>query len=253
MSSARRPGPPIEDQLRAADVSGFPGLLGLGEREQVLWVLGVMKDRLDVRWVTATQIATALRDVHGIYLSRQRVQAILSADRRSVASNQRGGVRSYQLMQAGLEELLSAGPDVVFIEPSKALSGIRSAQALMQSFSGLLRFCDPYVESASLDLLAEATAVSEIRLLTVNIKKAQAFARDLAAFRKEHPTKIEVRQATAGTLHDRYGIDDTRMMLFGTSLNGIGKKQSLIVELGEDVRTTVLAAFDAAWAVAQAA
>ncbi len=35
------------------------------------------------------------------------------------------------------------------------------------------------------------------------------------------------------------------MLLFGTSLNGLGKKQSFIVELGPDVRATVLAAFDA--------
>ncbi len=47
----------------------------------------------------------------------------------------------------------------------------------MASFSGTLRFCDPYVESASLNFLAEARAVTEIRLLTVNISKPQVFAR----------------------------------------------------------------------------
>jgi len=93
-------------------------------------------------------------------------------------------------------------------------------------------------------------AETEIRLLTVNIARTQVFARDLAAFRKEHGNKIEVRQAAAGTLHDRYAVDDARMLLFGTSLNGIGKKQSFIVELGQDVRVTVMAAFDAAWAAA---
>lgn len=121
----------------------------------------------------------------------------------------------------------------------------------MQSLVGVVRFCDPYVESSSLDLLAEATKATEIRLLTVNIARPPVFTRDLAAFRKEHGSRIEVRQAAAGTLHDRYAIDDTRMLLFGTSLNGLGKKQSFIVELGPDMRATVLAAFDAVWATAR--
>jgi hypothetical protein len=121
---------------------------------------------------------------------------------------------------------------------------------MIASFTGTLRFCDPYIASASLDLLADALSVTEIRLLTTNISKPDVFTRDLAAFRKEHAAKIEVRQADAGTLHDRYGIDDGRMLFFGTSLNGLGKKQSFIVELGPDLRATVMTAFDAAWVAA---
>lgn len=236
-----------EDAFRAADMSEFPRLASLSDRGRVLWVLGAGKEKAGRVWLTPGEISTILRDVYGFPLSWQKVQALIVSERGTVATSRKGGFRRHQIMQAGLDELLAKGPDVVFIEPSKALSGIRSAQATMQTFAGLLRFCDPYIESASLDLLAEATGASEIRLLTVNISKPQVFARDLAAFRKEHPAKIEVRQAAAGTLHDRYGIDDNRMLLFGTSLNGIGKKQSFIVEVGEDLRATVLAAFDTAW------
>jgi hypothetical protein len=244
-------GKSLEARLRDADTDGFPALNGLEEREQILWVLAIAKERLGVVWVRASEVATALRDVYGIHISRQRVQTILASDRREVAVNRKGGLRSYQIMQAGLDGLLSKGPDVVFIEPSKALSGLRSAQALMASFVGTLRFCDPYVASASLDLLADATTATEIRLLTTSISKPDVFARDLAAFRKEHGPKIEVRQAAPGTLHDRYGIDDGRMLLFGTSLNGLGKKQSFIVELGEDMRATATTAFDKEWNTAK--
>jgi hypothetical protein len=48
-------------------------------------------------------------------------------------------------------------------------------------------------------------------------------------------------------LHDRYAIDDNGMPMFGTSLNGLGLKQSLVVSLGEDVRLATLAAFEATW------
>jgi hypothetical protein len=37
------------------------------------------------------------------------------------------------------------------------------------------------------------------------------------------------------------------MLMFGTSLNGLGLKQSLVVALGQDVRGATLAAFEAAW------
>jgi hypothetical protein len=244
--------PSLEDRLRAADTSGIPSLAGLGEAEQVLWVLAVVKERLGVTWVRSGEVAAALRDVYGVHIPRQRVQAILSAERRRVASGRKRGLRFYQIMQAGLDDLLSKGPDVVFVEPSKALSGLRSVEAMMASFTGLLRFCDPYVDSSSLHLLAEATGATEIRLLTVNVNKPQVFSRDLGAFRKEHKPKIEVRQAAPGTLHDRYGVDDARMLLFGTSLNGLGKRQSFIVELGEDMRAIAMAAFDKEWNAAKA-
>jgi hypothetical protein len=240
-----------EEAFRAADTSEFPKLAALSDRERVLWVLGVGKEKAGRVWLTPGEVSVVLRDVYGFPLSRQKAQALIAAERGTVATSRKGGVRRHQIMQPGLDELLAKGPDVVFIEPDRALSGLRSAEAIMQSLGGVLRFCDPYVESSSLDLLAESAKTTAIRLLTVNIPRQQVFMRDLAAFRKEHGNKIEVRQAAPGTLHDRYAIDDTRMLLFGTSLNGLGKKQSFIVELGQDVRATVMTAFDAAWVTAK--
>jgi hypothetical protein len=241
----------LKAQFRAADVSDFPSLLSLTDRERVFWILAVAKEKLGLIWLTPGQIGMVLRDLYGFQLPWQRVQAVLGVEKGTAAVNRKGGFRSYQIMQAGLDELLRKGPDVVFIEPDKALTGIRSAQAIMQSLVGVVRFCDPYVEANSLDLLAEATKATDIRLLTVNVARPQVFTRDLAAFRKEHGNKIEVRQAPGGTLHDRYAVDDVRMLLFGTSLNGLGKKQSFIVELGQDTRASVMAAFDAAWVSAR--
>jgi hypothetical protein len=37
------------------------------------------------------------------------------------------------------------------------------------------------------------------------------------------------------------------MLMFGTSLNGLGLKQSFVVALGSDVRAAALAAFEATW------
>lgn len=247
MAAKMPPESSLIETFRAADVSDFPALGPLSDREKVLWVLGVGKERANRVWLTPSEVSEVLRDTYGFNVPWQRVQALVANERGTVSTSRKGGRRRHQVMQPGLEELLAKGPDVVFIEPDKALSGLRSAEAVMQSLEGVLRFCDPYVESSSLDLLAQAAKTTDMRLLTVNIAKSQVFARDLAAFRKEHGNKIGVRQAAPGTLYDRYAIDDKRMLLFGTSLNGLGKKQSFIVELGQDTRSTVLAAFDAVW------
>lgn len=69
----------------------------------------------------------------------------------------------------------------------------------------------------------------------------------MKAFEREHGVELEVRKALAGVLHDRYAIDDSGMLMFGTSLNGLGLKQSFVVTLGEDLRSAALAAFEATW------
>ena len=81
----------------------------------------------------------------------------------------------------------------------------------------------------------------------MNIGKRTAFKRDVGAFNKEHGGILDVRVATRKFLHDRYVIYDDGMLLFGASLNGLGLKQSFVVSLGEDLRSTALRAFDTVW------
>jgi len=151
-------------------------------------------------------------------------------------------------MQDGLRELESVPDTVTFIEPSQALSRIREVESLLAECDGVVSICDPYVDGRTLDFLANCRSVSEILLLTMNINKPAPFRRDLQAFRQEHSTiPIEVRTGPQGVLHDRYLVDDKRMLIFGTSLNSLGKKQSFVIAAGEDLRRVVLAEFQRVW------
>ena len=69
----------------------------------------------------------------------------------------------------------------------------------------------------------------------------------MKAFTSEYGIPVTVRVAQANVLHDRYAIDDSQMLHFGNSLNGIGAKQSFVVSLGEDIRMATIAAFDKLW------
>jgi hypothetical protein len=150
-------------------------------------------------------------------------------------------------MQAGVDELVASAAVVVFVDPQQALSSIRETQAILADLRGDLSVCDPYVDGRTLDLLADCKAAASIRLLTMNIHKCTAFERDVAAFNREHGGILNVRVASQKVLHDRYIIHDDGMLLLGTSLNGLGLKQSFVVSLGEDLRSTVLRAFDDVW------
>jgi hypothetical protein len=220
------------------------------DRRRALWLLALAKS-CDLDPLTPAEISDALRDAFGTFVSRQRIGALLQKDGSgTVAPRRKNGRRAYQVMERGLQEIQSAPSGVVLVEPEGALTAIREVETILRTLRGDLSVCDPHVDSRTLDLLGEASHVNAMRLLTVNVHKEQAFRRDLKAWRAEHRTVLEVRRVAPGLLHDRYLIDDKRMFLIGTSLNGLGFKESFVVAAGSDMRFAVLAAFNQRWASA---
>lgn len=235
-------------RFEAADVTDLPALGAMrDDAARAYWVLLVGRDRADQARMTAHEIAMVLQDVYGVVVPRQRITGLFGRERRTIARRRRGRQREYQLMDAGAQIVLGAGSSVVFIQPEEALSGIRTVEAMLESLTGNVRVCDPWVDGRTLDLLGMATHATALRLLTANITKPAPFARDLRAFRREHTVPIEVRVSPQKVLHDRYAIDDTGMLILGTSLNNIGAKQTFVVSTGADVRSLALTAFDGLW------
>jgi hypothetical protein len=242
----------VLERFKAANLENLPSLGAMSDdMARVFWVLLIGRDRAEQARMTAHEIGIVLQDVYAVMVPRQRITGLLDRERRAVARMRRGGQTEYQLMDQGAQIVLQAGPDVVFIQPEQALSGIRTVESMLQSLEGEVRVCDPWIDGRSLDLLSVAVNARAIRLMTANIPKPGPFSRDLAAFRQQHVTSIEVRVASGKILHDRYVIDERRMLILGTSLNGIGAKQTFVVSTGEDVRSMALAAFDALWGKSQ--
>jgi hypothetical protein len=236
----------------AADLSGFPNIRALAdEREQVIWVLWVGRDKATSPTLSAADVSSVLRDVFGIHISRQRVQSMLAAERRTIVPRRKGRETGYQVMQAGIDEVAGSSM-ATYIDPDKALSSIRKVQAILSVLTGDIRLCDPYVDGRTLDLVAESKKATSVRLLTANVKDVSVLKRDIKAFHRQHGSHLEVRIAQAPGLHDRYAIDDVGMLMFGTSLNGIGFKQSFIVVLGPDIRSSMIPVFDSTWSQATA-
>jgi hypothetical protein len=198
-------------------------------------------------WLTATQISASLRDGHGIGIHWRRIESLLQNNRDLVDRRKRDRHWQYMVLRAGLDRLSSTGSSIVFVDPGKALQATLSLHSFLQSLSGTARICDPYLDPTTLDHLSACTLDLAIRFLTKNIKDSSRVRTLLAAARTEG-RNIEVRVAPSAPLHDRYVIDDKKMLILGTSLNGFGKKQGFVVQAGEDVRRVVVQAFDNAWA-----
>jgi hypothetical protein len=240
---------PILKAFSQADTSGLPLLDQLSdERAQILWILAVGARQEASRSLTASDISEVLRESYGYAVSRQRVSAILGNERTTVHHSKVGGRWVYRIMKPGLSELEANPVSTVFVRPEEALSGIRRVQEVFSTAKGDVRICDPYVDAHTIDLLADFNQATSIRLLTMNVDKPGAFKRDSGLFTKQHGIPLEVRVAPPKLLHDRYAIHDDGMLLCGTSLNGLGKKQSFIVALGEDIRRAVSLDFDSYWA-----
>jgi hypothetical protein len=229
-----------------AKVDDLPDPHELDDRLRSFWVLRV-GPTVGMDMMTPAEISTVLRDVYSIDLPRQRVESILSRESGTVAKRKKNRRKAYQLMGTGSKELDKIGTAVTFIEPTQAFSRLREVHAILGSVTGDLRVCDPYVEMRTLDMLAQCQKADSIQLLTVNVKQPAGFKQATKAFATEHGIQLKVRTLPQGVLHDRFLIHDRGMLMFGTSFNGLGLKQSFVVALGKDIRASVLGTFEVDW------
>lgn len=245
--------------LNSADLSVFLDPHDLrDDRLMVLWVLAVHSKHEGAEMgATAAEISDTLTLSLGIAMTRQKASSCLEAEvaSRNVSQLRKtknsGGAKRYRIMEAGLRLLTASGNACVFVDPATAFNGIRKVEEIIAGLRGTLRVCDPYVEGRSLDYFVGPLKSNNVSLLTANINKESLLRRDLAAFNSQHATKIEIRTMDPKKLHDRYIIHDDGLLILGTSLNGIGKKQSMIFEVGSNLRTSADAAFDEFWRAAK--
>ena len=237
----------ISEAFDGADLSQMTDLHSLeSDRLQVFWILAAIKKTGTIDSVTADEVSTLLRDRFGIAVYRQRVAGILESEKGGAVT--RIGKKSparYKLMRAGEDEISATDTQALFIDPANALSSIRKVEAIFALLAGDLLICDTYVDSKTIDYLALAQHATSIKLLTANVQDASRFRRDLAAFAKQHKIPIEVRQGTG--LHDRYVIYPAGMLMIGSSIKDVGKKQSLVVKLPTSFAVEMTAAFYRVW------
>lgn len=233
-----------KEQLDSIDIHSLPDVMSVS-----LWIMAYLtaSDAAHERYFGASEIAQYMIKNLGISTSRQAVHAALTAAvKKKFCHSGRDG---FSLMKLGQDELLRQiqQEKVVLIEPGKPFAAGIKVETIFSSMKGVLKISDPYVDIKTLDVLYRSANLGlPIRLLTAQIKDEPTVKREIQKMHHEG-MDIEVRKTTSTVLHDRYFTDDNHLWLSGNSLNNLGKKESFIVMLGDDMRASVNQTFDSRW------
>lgn len=202
-------------------------------------------------WVSAVEISKSLHDKHGIPLHWRTIDSSLQKEKEYVARRKRTGRWQYSLLSKG--ECLLKAPNLALtlVNPSEAVQAVIKLHEFLSELSGDIRICDPYLDDKTIEHLDSCPSSSSILLVTQTIRDSGKLRRLLSAMHTSGRNVI-IRQAANTKLHDRYIIDAKSMMILGTSLNGLGKKQCFIIQAGRDFRKIVLKEFENIWKSAKA-
>ncbi len=200
-------------------------------------------------WLTATDVSKVLRDEYAVGIHWRTIQNLFLGEKTEVTRRKRGGRWQFSIMKAGEELLGTAQASILFIDPAQSFKSTLSLHEFFGKLKGTIRVCDAYLDNTTLEHLHALDTSTRVHLLTKNVKDSGTLRRLTAAWRTEGRA-LEIRVAGAAPLHDRYIIDDTAMVILGTSLNGFGKKQCFIIQTGSDLRAVLIPVFDGLWSTA---
>lgn len=154
---------------------------------------------------------------------------------------------------ARIKELLGNefGIKTFLIKGGELYTGKRGVEEqIFKQLSGVIYICDPYCDVTTLDFFTEINNNVTIQVLTKSVKDVEKFkrrTRDLMEERKN--LKLEIRQHVKEVLHDRFIVIKDKEIAYsvGTSLNGIGKKDTVITELPKDIFDALVELFEHRW------
>lgn len=197
-------------------------------------------------WSSSVETSRHLRDQSGIEIHWRTIDSLLAANRHLVSRRKRLARWEYKLLETGRMMLSASDEAVTFVNPATALQSTLKLHEILRQVQGGLSVCDPYFDHLTLEHLEACGKGRHIRVLTQKVNESGPLRRiydaaNLAGY------GFEVRIASAKVLHDRYVIDERAMLILGGSLNGFGKKQTFVIQVGSDVRRTVLDAFEGEW------
>lgn len=219
------------------------------ELEQILAILYNLEKSEDTHGHSAVDISNMLRDDYGINMHWRSIDAILSKHKQYVVRKKRSKRWVYKLLAQGISEMGLIKQRVTIVGPENALQAVRELHTVFEELEGSIRFCDPYLAPVSIEHLEACNKTCPIQFLTSNIQKSGRVRRLLSAAKTES-YNIQIRKTDDSVIHDRYVIDSKSMYIFGTSLNGFGKKQCFVTCVGSDIRAATLSDYSRKWAAA---
>ncbi|MBY0371717.1 hypothetical protein K2X33_13615 [bacterium] len=210
-------------------------------------LLGLRAECSDVggEWPSGAKISQALLREHGVRLHWRTIDRLFADAGELVARRKRKSRWEYFILHQGQSLLSAESPFVSLIDPENAIKSMIRLQAFLSDLDpGVVKVCDPFVDSSTFDFLSLLKKDCVVRLLSKKIMEEQKVRLLLRAASAEGRL-FEIRKAA--DLHDRYIITQDRMLILGTSLNSFGRNISFIVRPGRDIRASTEVKFDQIW------
>ena len=240
------------------DTSDFPKFYTYKKPlDMGLWVLWVAKEKLQIRKLTAEEIATIIRDVKEISIDSKSINNAFTRAGDKIHIYHENGKVLFEIMKPGKDYLLSLIKEdtinVFYFEPEKRYTSKRIlSKNIMGLLKGELKIVDPYCGERTLDILSDIN--NNVKFLTrlenLREKQRKRFLRELEDFKPEHPN-VEFRDYPYPHLHDRFIISSNHLVLLGSSMKGLGNKESFAIvlnkEISKDIFEALINVFNRRW------
>jgi len=210
--------------------NSFPG----DKLKQILSILHNQNELDSYKWHPAIEIQKRLLDEFGIHIHYKTIDVILENENNFVNKKRIKKQWAYKLLNLG-KEILIPSQSITVIDPSNPVTSISSLHDYFSKLQGQVLICDPYLNKDSLPFLDSIPISSPTKFLTQKFIPSGRFTSIVQGLLKKG-LKVEFRKINQKLLHDRYIIDDSKIIFLGTSLNGIGKTQSFIFIMKYDIR-----------------
>jgi len=249
----------ISKRFAGIDTSGFPDFYSYEKPlEKGLWILGMAKEKLGIKKLTAEEIVSIMRDVKQVKINAKSITNSFNRAGDKIYSYREDGEVYFEIMNVGKDYLVSQAKEgsiqVVYFEPDKQYTSKRLlSRNIFSGLKGDLRIVDPYCSERTLDILKDIKN-EYIKFLTrvdnLREKGKGRFLREIQDFKLEKPN-IEFRNYPNTDIHDRYIISSDSLVVLGHSIKDLGSKESFAIILNKDMNRNIFEAvtenFDRRW------
>ena len=226
-----------------ADVSELPDFDNyVVPIDRYLWILWVSKDILDIKILTAEQIALIIREIKEIGVEKISVINSLNRAGDRIFVHKKDDSVYYEIMKPGKDYLIykvkQKFTELYYFEPDKRYSSKRVlSKDILKTLKGELKIVDPYCGIRTLDILS-STQNQSIKFLTrlenLRNRDRRRLIRDINDFKPEY-LNIEFRNYPNQDIHDRYIISDDLLVILGHSIKDLGSKESFSIILNKNI------------------
>jgi len=241
------------------DTSDFPDFYSYKKTlERGLWILLVAKEKLQIKRLTAEQIAFIIRDIEEVSVDAKSITNSFNRAGDKVHIYHESGQVYFGIMKPGKDHLISQAKEgsvqVVYFEAGKPYTSKRLlSKNILASLKGELKIVDPYSSERTLDILRDIRN-EHVKFLTrvdnLRDKEKERFLRELQDFKSEKPN-INFRNCVNTDIHDRYIISSDSLVVLGHSIKDLGGKESFAITLNRDasknIGEAVIENFDRRW------